>query len=254
MTSPDDAQRRFGGINRLAGPEAVDRLAQATVAVVGIGGVGSWAAEALARTGVGHLLLVDLDHIAISNINRQIHALDATLGQAKVAAMQARIASFAPGCQVSVVDDFLTADNVQTVLDPAGLPTRRLDALLDACDQSAAKVAMACHAQRARLPFVMAGSAGGKWQAERLQSTDLSQVTQDPLLSKIRYQLRRQHGFARDGRTMRVPCVWSDEQVHRSRDCDPTAGLNCAGYGSLVSTTASMGMIMAGWAIRRLLA
>lgn len=255
MTASKADERRFGGINRLADAAALDCLSQSSVCVAGIGGVGSWAAEALARTGVGHLLLIDLDHIALSNVNRQIHAVDATLGKAKVIAMQERIASYAPDCTVRVIDEFASAENLPLLLDGSGFPGGRLGALLDCCDQTTAKIAMARYAVSHKLPFIMAGSAGGKWQAERLQLTDLAASTQDPLLSKIRYQLRRQYGFERNpARKMRVACVWSDEPVKRGTDCDPSAGLSCAGYGSLVTTTASMGMMMAGWAIRQLLA
>lgn len=255
QTSPAcDHERRFGGINRLAGDAALQRLSGARVGVVGIGGVGSWAAEALARTGVGQLLLIDLDHVAMSNINRQIHALDTTVGAAKVDAMRQRIASYAPSCRVITRDAFVEPDTLQDLLDVPEWDGQGPEVLLDCCDQSSAKIAMALHARRQRLPFIMAGSAGGKWQAERLQCSDLSQTLQDPMLSKIRNRLRREHGFERDPkRRMQVTCVWSDEPVKRSSVCDPAAGLNCAGYGSLVSSTASMGFIMAGWAIRRLL-
>ncbi len=249
-----DAQRRFGAIRRLGGERALERLSSACVCVVGIGGVGSWAAEALARTGVGHLVLIDMDHVAVSNVNRQIHATDETLGQSKILAMQQRIATFAPQCRVDVRDDFLSADNMAALLT---VPERSSgpDVLLDCCDQSSAKIAMALFARQHKLPFIMAGSAGGKWEAERLRCSDLSESAQDPMLSKIRQRLRREHGFERNpGKRMRVTCVWSDEPVKRGDVCDTSAGLNCAGYGSLVSTTASMGMIMAGWAVRRLLA
>jgi tRNA A37 threonylcarbamoyladenosine dehydratase len=251
-----DVERRFGGIKRLGGEQALERLSSACVCVVGIGGVGSWAAEALARTGVGHVLLIDLDHVAVSNVNRQIHATDATLGQSKVLAMRDRIAAFAPSCRVEVRDEFLDAENLTALLsvERAQKPAWP-DVLLDCCDQSSAKIAMALFARQARMPFIMAGSAGGKWEAERLQCGDLSASTQDPMLSKIRQRLRREHGFERNpARRMKVACVWSDEPVKRSDLCDPAAGLNCAGYGSMVSTTASMGMIMAGWAVRTLLA
>lgn len=262
-----DTERRFGGIRRLGGEQALEHLCGACVCVVGIGGVGSWAAEALARTGVGHLLLIDMDHVAVSNVNRQIHATDQTLGQSKILAMRERIATYAPQCRVEVRDDFLNADNLTQLLarPPAAAnvqappsatsaPHAWPDVLLDCCDQSSAKIAMALFARQYKLPFIMAGSAGGKWEAERLQCGDLSASAQDPMLSKIRQRLRREHGFERNPqKRMKVTCVWSDEPVKRGDACDTSAGLNCAGYGSLVSTTASMGMIMAGWAVRQLI-
>ena len=157
-----DLDRRFGGLRRLYGPQGYERLRQARFAVVGVGGVGSWAVEALARSGVAHLTLVDLDHVSPSNINRQIHAQDATLGQAKAEAMRERIAGFHPGCVVDVIDDFVTPDNwpalLHSVSGREGLPS----AVIDACDQVKAKVAMAQWALDNPVGFITVGAAGGK--------------------------------------------------------------------------------------------
>ena len=237
----DDA-RRFGGLERLYGVEAAQRLRRAHVAVVGIGGVGSWAAEALARSGIARLTLIDMDHIAESNINRQIHALSSTLGQAKIEAMRERIAQIHPGCQVDVVDDFVSPDNWP------GLLTSPPDALIDACDQVKAKQAMAVWALREKVPFVCVGAAGGKRLAHQVDVDDLAQVTHDPLLAQLRYQLRKHHGAPRQGKRIGVRCVFSREAVSgpdASCAIDGDGSLNCHGYGSLVGVTATFGMCAA---------
>lgn len=238
----DDEDRRFGGLQRLYGVEVAQRLRQAHVVVVGIGGVGSWAAEALARSGVARLTLIDMDHIAESNINRQIHALTSTLGQAKIEAMRARIAQIHPGCQVDVVDDFVSPENW-----PSLLPTMP-DAVIDACDQLKAKQAMTLWALREKVPFVCVGAAGGKRLAHKVDVDDLSSITHDPLLAQLRYRLRKHHGAPRDGKRMHVRCVFSREAVAGP---DPSCALqgdgtlNCHGYGSLVGVTATFGMCAA---------
>ena len=165
---PDaDLARRFGGMERLFGVAAAARIRQAHVAVVGIGGVGSWAAEALARSGVGALTLVDLDHVAESNINRQVHALDTTIGQAKVQAMRERIALIHPGCVVQCVEEFVEPGNWPAVLPGA------VDAVIDACDQVRAKLAMADWARRNKSIFITVGAAGGKRLAHQVDIDDL---------------------------------------------------------------------------------
>lgn len=247
-----DFERRFGGLNRLYGEGFAPFLAERTQAmVVGVGGVGSWAVEALARSGVGRLVLVDLDHVAESNINRQIQASDATLGQEKIRALADRIASYAPHCEVVQMDAFLEESNAQTLLNALLDQSNRFSIVLDCCDNARAKVALALCCRRLKLPFWMAGSAGGKVQPWLVQPADLRDTTNDPLLAKIRYQLRREHGFSKDAKKkMGVPVFYSNEQVQRSNVCDAQAGLNCAGYGSLVSVTATMGMQMAACAIQ----
>ncbi len=241
-----DLIRRFGGLDRLFGVAAAARIRQSHVAVVGIGGVGSWAAEALARSGVGALTLVDLDHVAESNINRQVHALDNTVGQAKVQAMRERIARINPACTVHGVEEFVEPGNW-----PALLPAP-VDAVFDACDQVRAKVAMADWARRNKALFITAGAAGGKRQAHKVDIDDLSQSSHDPLLSRMRHLLRKQHGAPGAGRSMGVPCVFSREPV---QDADPSCAiasdgsLNCHGYGSMVSVTATFGHCAAGWVL-----
>lgn len=244
-----DEDRRFGGLQRLYGVQAAQRLRAAHVVVVGIGGVGSWAAEALARSGIARLTLIDMDHIAESNINRQIHALSSTLGQAKIEAMRARIAQIHPGCQVDAVDDFVSPENW-----PALLPARP-DAVIDACDQVRAKQAMAAWALREKQPLVCVGAAGGKRLAHRVEIDDLSQVTHDPLLAQLRYRLRKHHGARKDGQRIGVRCVFSREPVagpDASCELEGDGTLNCHGYGSLVGVTATFGLCAATEAMNML--
>lgn len=244
-----DADRRFGGLERLYGIAGAQRIRGAHVAVIGIGGVGSWAAEALARSGVGRLTLIDLDHVAESNINRQIHALETTLGQAKVLAMRDRIAQINPDCVVQCIEEFVEPDNWPDLL-PAGV-----DAVIDACDQVRAKTAMAAWALRSKTIFITVGAAGGKRLAHQVDIEDLSKTTHDPLLAQLRYRLRREHGAARDAKKIGVPCVFSRESVRQpdaSCDVEGDGTLNCSGYGSLVSVTATFGQCAAGWVMNEI--
>lgn len=244
-----DLARRFGGLDRLYGVAGADCIRAAHVAVVGVGGVGSWAAEALARSGVGALTLIDLDHVAESNINRQVHALATTLGQAKVQAMAERIALINPHCRVTGVEEFVAPDNWPELL-PEGV-----DAVIDACDQVKAKVAMAAWARRSGAHFIAVGAAGGKRLAHRVDVDDLARVTHDPLLAQVRYQLRKVHGAPREGKSMQVACVFSREAVappDPSCALEGDGSLNCHGYGSVVSVTATFGQCAAGWVIDQL--
>jgi tRNA A37 threonylcarbamoyladenosine dehydratase len=242
-----DTERRFSGLARLYGADGAARIRAAHVAVVGIGGVGSWAAEALARSGVAQLTLIDLDHVAESNVNRQIHALTDTLGQAKVEAMRERIAGIHPACVVHAIDAFVDSDNWPDLLP---MP---VDALIDACDQMRAKVAMAAWARARQACFIAVGAAGGKRYAERVDIADVAEVTHDPLIAQLRYQLRRHHGAPKEGRAFGVPAVFSREPVVMPSACDGPDGvdgtLNCSGYGSSVAVTASFGMCAAGWVL-----
>ncbi len=181
----DVTERRFSGMSRLYGAASARRMQQAHIAVIGIGGVGSWTAEALARSGVNRLTLIDMDHISESNINRQLHALVSTLGQAKVSAMKDRIHLINPDCEVHAVDEFLTPENISILLHDG------LDMAIDATDQVSAKVAMAVRAMQTGKPLVMAGAAGGKKLAHLVDMADLSDVTHDPLLSQVRLHLRK---------------------------------------------------------------
>ena len=274
-----DLERRFGGLRRLYGDARYTRLRQARVCVVGVGGVGSWAVEALARCGVAALVLIDLDHVSDSNINRQIQALSLTVGQAKTEALRERIAHIHPGCRVSTVEDFVRPDNW-----PALLP-HPVDVLIDACDQVRAKVALAAWGLASGVPVVSVGAAGGKQRAEQVQVADLADVTHDPLLASLRQRLRKQLTLemsltevalgSRPPLRSKQPaalqglrCVFSRESVaapvlaacaitednHAASHPTNDSSLNCHGYGSCVTVTATFGMVAAGEAIQLLLA
>ena len=239
---PSADERRFGGLQRLYGIQGAQQIRHAHVVVVGIGGVGSWVAEALARSGVARLTLVDMDHIAESNINRQIHALTHTTGQSKVVAMKERIALIHPDCQVNAIDEFVTPENWPTML------IDRPDALVDACDQVRAKVVMADWALQHKVGFITVGAAGGKRLAHKVDVDDLSKITHDPLLAQVRYRLRKHHGAPKGEKRMGVKGVFSRESVappDASCDIEGDGSLNCHGYGSVVSVTATFGMCAA---------
>ena len=238
-------ERRFGGLARLVGTVGLARLHAAHVCVVGVGGVGSWSVEALARSGVGRLTLIDLDHVAESNINRQVHALESTLGSAKIAVMRERIAQISPNCQVTEVDDFVTADNASALI-PA-------DAwLIDAIDQPRAKAAMIALARARRQSVVVCGAAGARTDPLALSREDLALTRGDALLASVRARLRREHGFPREaGRRFGVVAICSREAPasRGARGGEAGAPLACAGYGSAVTVTATMGLAAAAWVI-----
>lgn len=237
--------RRFGGLDRLYGVDGAARIRAAHVVVVGVGGVGSWTVEALARSGVGRLTLIDLDNVSESNINRQIHALDDTVGMAKVEAMRQRIAHINPECVVTCIEDFVEPNNWPSILNGA-----EVDAVIDACDQIKAKTAMAAWAIKHKVLFITVGAAGGKRLAHKVDIDDLSKTSHDPLLAKLRYNLRREHGAPREGKKIGVTCVFSRESVAApdvSCDVQGDGSLNCSGYGSVVSVTATFGQCAAGW-------
>jgi tRNA threonylcarbamoyladenosine dehydratase len=249
-TNEPDLERRFGGLRRLHGTAGYERLRTLRVAVIGVGGVGSWAAEALARSGVAQLTLIDLDHVAESNINRQVHALDSTVGQAKVLALQDRIAQIHPGCVVHTVEEFIDEANVSDLLS-----AQPLDGVIDCCDQVKAKAAIAAWGSVHQVPVVAVGAAGGKSQPQLVEVGDLSEVTHDPLLASVRQRLRQRHDGARKGR-MNLVCVFSREAVLPPQDaeCDIGDGsLNCHGYGSSVVVTATFGMVSAAQLINALI-
>ena len=264
-----DFERRFGGIARLYGEAGLARLTVAHAVVVGIGGVGSWAAEALARSAVGRLTLIDLDHVAESNTNRQIHALDGEYGRAKVEAMAARIRTINPTCDVRLIDDFVTPENVSELLRQGSSP----ECVVDAIDQIRAKAALIAHCRAAGLPVVTTGAAGGRRDPTRIRVDDLARTEHDPLAARLRAQLRKDYGFPREAkRKFGVECVYSVEPIVRPGEavCEAEAlacdidvappdhrrpqGLNCAGYGSATMVTASFGLVAAARAVDLLLA
>lgn len=222
------------------------------VAVVGVGGVGSWTAEALARAGVGQITLIDLDHVSESNVNRQVHALTNTLGMAKVIAMRNRIHEIQPGCLVNIVEQFLDGENCESLL------TDGLTAVVDACDQSTAKFALAKWALnplRQTTVFVCCGAAGGKTEANLVEIADLARTTHDPLLASLRSRLRRDGTVPRSANRTRIECVFSREEISVPEavvEETLDGNLSCHGYGSSVAVTATFGMVAAGRVMKRI--
>ena len=247
---PDDAspdlERRFGGLRRLYGDAGYARVRAARIVVVGVGGVGSWVAEGLARSGVASLTLIDLDQVSESNINRQVQAVGATVGQAKVAALGARLRDIHPGCEVVEVEEFVDADTW-----PSLLPAAPVDMVVDACDQVRAKAILASWALATRCAHVTVGAAGGKRRPEAVAVDDLASVTHDPLLASLRQRLRQSGEAPRGGGAIGVRCVFSREAVARPdvADCAVDGSLNCSGYGSSVAVTATFGMVAVALAI-----
>ena len=227
--------RRFGGVSRLYGSELREHFRQATVVVAGLGGVGSWAAEALARTGIGHLVLIDLDHVAESNTNRQLHALEGEYGKAKVQAMSERMRQINPEITLTSHDAFLEPGNLD-VLIPANA------FVLDATDSVQTKIALAVWARKDDRALVMCGAAGGKSDPTSVRCDDLSKTEQDALLAKVRQGLRQDHGFSRNlKRKIGIRAIYS----HEPRAGASSGGLACSGHGSTVMVTAACGLAAA---------
>ncbi len=252
-------QQRFGGVARLYGEAALTQLSQSHFLIAGIGGVGSWTAEALARSGVGKISLLDMDDICITNTNRQIHTLQATIGKEKNQIMAERLKAINPDLEVVCINDFLDADN------PAQLIPEDTDCVVDAIDDANAKAALIAFCKRRKLPIVTVGSAGGKQDPRQITSTDLSRTTNDPLLAKVRNLLRRDYNFSRNSkRRFSVEAIYSTEQMvypsgnggicaQKPEQMDGVK-LDCSGgFGAITMVTASAGFIAASRAIDRFL-
>jgi len=254
----EQTSRRFIGIQRLYGQQAYQKIINSHICIIGVGGVGSWVAESLARSGVGKLTLIDLDHIAESNINRQIHALSETLGQSKIIAMQERILAINPNCKVNLIDDHLSCENISELLNIT------FDYIVDCIDQFRIKASLIHYCRSNKKHLVTIGGAGGRIDPTRIQVTDLSRSQGDALLAKTRKQLRTQHEFPRNlQRRFDIPCVYSTEQLRYPTDnheistnkseCSNLSGLNCAnGFGSLSAVTATFGMIASAHVLNKI--
>lgn len=252
--------RRFGGLDRLFGPGSYDYLAQGRVVIAGLGGVGSWCAEALARSGVGGLTLIDMDHVSTSNINRQLPALSSTVGRSKIQVLAERIEEINPRCQVRLVDDFVDAENAALWFGQSN------HVFIDCTDMLAAKVALALAAKKhPQTRLLVCGAAGGKRNPLSLSEGDLARATYDALLASMRQQLRKHHGWPPGGGSggkkappMNIHAFWFAEETVLppawSQEDDSLQGLSCSGYGSAVTLTASMGLLAAQRAIDILLA
>ena len=253
-----DFERRFGGIARLYGAPALARFRAAHVCVVGVGGVGSWVAEALARSAIGHITMIDLDNLAESNVNRQIHALTDTIGQAKVTALAERIAQINPFCRVTQIEDFITPDNLDEMV---GL--RNYDYVIDAIDDVRAKTALIVYCRNNGIRLITIGGAGGQIDPTKIEVRDLCRTEQEPLLAKVRKRLRSEHGFPRGTKNkFGIDAVFSTEPLRQPDTGEGEAcevdgqagvtGLNCAGFGSAMVVTASFGLVAAAHVLRRL--
>jgi tRNA A37 threonylcarbamoyladenosine dehydratase len=250
-----DFARRFGGIARLYGERALERFRAAHVCVIGVGGVGSWVVEALARSAIGHLTLIDLDNVAESNINRQIQALSSTIGQPKIEALAQRIAQINPFCRVTLVEDFIDAGNLGKMIDGKGF-----DYVVDAIDSVKAKAALIAWCRAQAIPLVTIGGAGGQLDPTRIEVRDLARTEQEPLLKKVRKILRAHYGFPRGEKNKySIDAVFSMEPLRYPEsgdacevDANSITGLNCAGFGSSMVVTASFGMVAAGHLLRKL--
>jgi tRNA A37 threonylcarbamoyladenosine dehydratase len=251
----ENTKERFGGIARLYGARALESFAAARVVVVGIGGVGSWTVEALARSGIGKIRMVDLDEICITNVNRQLHAMDGQIGQQKTAAMAERVRAINPDCELEVIEGFFTERSVEQVLGGG------VDGVIDAIDSMKHKALLLAECKRRGLPVVTCGGAGGKRDATRISMRDLAFSGKDALLHQLRRTLRKEHGFATvpmgsKPQPMGIPAVFSEEppvypasggEVSCERPDGIGIHLNCAsGYGTATHVTATFGMIAAG--------
>ncbi len=255
-----DFERRFGGIARLYGSAALTRFRTAHVCVVGVGGVGSWVVEALARSAIGRITMIDLDNLAESNVNRQIHALTDTLGKAKVSALAERIEQINPYCMVTEIEDFLSADNLDEMIG-----AHHYDYIIDAIDNVRAKTALIAYCRKHGLQLVTIGSAGGQIDPTKIAVLDLCRTEQEPLLAKVRKRLRAEHGFPRGTKNkFGIDAVFSTEPLRFPESEEACAidsdtqsgitGLNCAGFGSAMVVTASFGLVAAAHVLRKLAA
>lgn len=246
LLQDDEYERRFAGVEKIYGDEAFRQYEHSHVMVIGIGGVGSWAVEALARTGIAELTLVDMDVIAASNINRQLPALSSTLGREKIEVMAERCLSINPRIRINVVDDYLTADNVKELLfNPP-------DVVLDCIDDVKAKLALMLHCRFNKIPLIVSGGAGGKLDPLKIRVADLSKTEQDPMLAKLRSQLRSKGICKKPKDKFGITCVYSVDNPFSSAEVHASAGLRCGGYGSAVVVTSSFAMIAVSEVLKKL--
>lgn len=256
-----DFERRFGGIARLYGSVALARFRSAHVCVIGVGGVGSWVVEALARSAIGNITMIDLDNLAESNVNRQIHALTDTLGMAKVTALAQRIIQINPFCKVTEIEEFISADNLDEMLG-----ARHFDYVVDAIDNVRAKTALIAYCRSHKIKLITIGGAGGQVDPTQIEVRDLCRTEQEPLLAKVRKRLRSQHGFPRGTKNkfgidavfstepLRLPDTGESGETDGDDEQEGVTGLNCAGFGSAMVVTASFGLVAAAQVLRKLAA
>jgi tRNA A37 threonylcarbamoyladenosine dehydratase len=250
----DHYDRRFGGIRRLFSSGGLELLRRAHVCVIGLGGVGSWAVEALARSGVGELTLVDLDDVCISNANRQLHAVEGELGKPKVEVMARRVLAINPECVVHPLHSFFLKSNAGEILAP------RYDYVLDAIDSVSLKSLLIAMCHEKRLPVVTTGAAGGRSDPAAVEVMDLAFSSHDRLLAQVRRLLRRRHGFPRGDQAFGIECVVSreavvyareDGSVCATRSVNPDLRLDCGtGFGTAAFVTGAFGFVAASRVVR----
>lgn len=251
----DEYDRRFAGVAKIYGESSFNHYENSHVMVIGVGGVGSWAVEALARTGLGELTIVDMDVVAASNINRQLPAMTSTLGQEKIEVMAERCRQINPRMTVNVIDDYLTPENIKEVLTPTP------DIILDCIDDVKAKLALMLHCRFNKIPLIVSGGAGGKLDPLKIRVADLSKTEQDPMLAKLRAQLRSKGICKKPKEKFGITCVYSiDNPFSNTEACstsedtafNPSAGLRCGGYGSAVVVTSSFAMVAVAEVLKKL--
>lgn len=256
----DAYQQRFSGIARLYGQDAQHLFANSHICVIGIGGVGSWVAEALARTGIGAITMIDMDDICMTNTNRQIHALRQHVGQPKIDVMAERIYAINPECQVTCIDDFITPDNIAEYLTP------HFDYVIDAIDSVRSKAALLSWCRRHKQPVITIGGAGGQIDPTCIKVTDLAKTVQDPLASKVRARLKSDYKMTRDSKgKLGIDCVYSTEQLlypqidgsvcNAKQSAQGTKRMDCAsGFGAVTMVTASFGFVAVSHVLKKMLA
>ena len=253
MERVDNYQQRFGGIARLYGQTALERLRQAHICVIGIGGVGSWVVEALARSGVGKMTLIDMDDICVTNINRQLPALTGNIGKLKTEVMKERVQHINPEAEVHIIDDFLSVENLTDYLNQG------YDYVIDAIDNVKTKAALIAYCKRNKIKVMTIGGAGGQTDPSQIQIADLSKTIQDPLLAKVRSLLRKNYHFSQNPkRKFGIDCVFSTQPLifpQTEGDCAVSATMNCAnGFGAATMITATFGFFAVARVIDKLTA
>lgn len=252
MSRVDNYEQRFGGISRLYTPKGLAKLRQSHVCVIGIGGVGSWAVEALARTGIGKITMIDMDDICVTNINRQIHAMTGTVAQLKTEAMKERVEKINPECVIEIIDDFITPENIPEYLN------RGYDYVLDAIDSVRTKAALIAYCKRNKIKLITTGGAGGQTDPSQIQIADLSKTIQDPLAARVRSMLRKEYNFSQNPkRKFGIDCVFSTQPLifpKMGEGCEVSATMNCAnGFGAVTMVTATFGFFAVSRVIDKLL-
>lgn len=252
MSRVDNYEQRFGGIGRLYTPEGLAKLRQSHVCVIGIGGVGSWAVEALARTGIGKITMIDMDDICVTNINRQIHAMTGTVAQLKTEAMKERVERINPECVVEIIDDFITPENIPEYLNLG------YDYVLDAIDSVRTKAALIAYCKRNKIKLITTGGAGGQTDPSQIQIADLSKTIQDPLAARVRSLLRKEYSFSQNPkRKFGIDCVFSTQPLifpKMGEGCEVSATMNCAnGFGAVTMVTATFGFFAVSRLVDKLL-